>query len=105
MEAKTDFRVDAKAILIDQSDNVATALADLQENDKITVTTSVSQMVIDIKIPIPFGHKFAVTNIHQGEDIMKYGEIIGRATKDINTGEHAHIQNIESLRGRGDKEV
>jgi len=36
--------------------------------------------------------------------ILKYGEVIGRATRDIEAGAHAHVQNIESLRGRGDWE-
>jgi hypothetical protein len=30
------------------------------------------------------------------------GEVIGRATQAIPTGRHAHVHNIESLRGRGD---
>ena len=53
---------------------------------------------------IPFGHKFAVTGIEKGVHIIKYGEIIGRATCPIRQGAHAHVQNIESLRGRGDLE-
>ena len=28
--------------------------------------------------------------------------LIGRATTEIGAGRHAHVQNIESLRGRGD---
>lgn len=51
---------------------------------------------------IPYGHKFALRFIRKGEDILKYGEVIGRATADIGSGCHAHVQNIESLRGRGD---
>ncbi|MGL5512048.1 MAG: D-galactarate dehydratase, partial [Sporomusa sp.] len=51
---------------------------------------------------IPYGHKFAVRKINKEENILKYGEIIGRATSAIEAGCHAHIQNIESLRGRGD---
>ena len=33
---------------------------------------------------------------------MKYGQPIGRATAAIAPGEHVHVHNIESLRGRGD---
>jgi altronate dehydratase small subunit len=40
--------------------------------------------------------------IGKGDDVVKYGEIIGRATADIAKGEHVHVHNIESLRGRGD---
>ncbi|MDQ6598863.1 SAF domain-containing protein [Bacillus salipaludis] len=38
-----------------------------------------------------------------GEDILKYGEVIGLATTDIEPGEHVHIHNLEGKRGRGDK--
>jgi altronate dehydratase small subunit len=54
--------------------------------------------------PIPYGHKFAIKDISKGENILTYGEVIGRATQDIALGAHAHIQNIEALRGRGDLE-
>ncbi len=33
----------------------------------------------------------------------KYGQVIGRATKDIEAGGHVHVHNLESTRGRGDK--
>ncbi len=34
--------------------------------------------------------------------MLKYGQVIGRATADIAVGEHVHVHNIESTRGRGD---
>jgi altronate dehydratase small subunit len=51
---------------------------------------------------IPFGHKFATRDIPCHEPVIKYGESIGRATKAIKTGEHVHVHNVESERGRGD---
>ena len=51
---------------------------------------------------VPFGHKIAVRDIHKGELIMKYGEEIGIATKEIKKGEYVHIHNLDSMRGRGD---
>jgi altronate dehydratase small subunit len=58
-----------------------------------------------VKEFISYGHKFSVNDIALGEKILKYGEIIGQATKEIRAGTHAHIHNIESLRGRGDLET
>ncbi len=37
-----------------------------------------------------------------GDGVIKYGEIIGRATCDIDVGDHVHVHNVESQRGRGD---
>lgn len=46
----------------------------------------------------------AIKDIPKGGEIIKYGEIIGRATANIEPGEHVHVHNVESLRGRGDLE-
>ena len=53
---------------------------------------------------VPYGHKIAVKDIHVGEQITKYGEEIGIATKEIKKGEYVHVHNLDSIRGRGDWE-
>ena len=45
---------------------------------------------------IPAGHKYALCDIAQGECIIKYGEIIGRATQDIAKDEWVHTHNVKS---------
>ncbi len=45
---------------------------------------------------IPAGHKYARKEIAKGEYIIKYGEIIGRATADIKQGEWVHTHNVKS---------
>ncbi|MPN58021.1 Galactarate dehydratase (L-threo-forming) [bioreactor metagenome] len=57
---------------------------------------------LQASMSVPYGHKIAVRDIKAGEDILKYGEVIGRATDDIQKGAHVHVHNVESLRGRGD---
>jgi altronate dehydratase small subunit len=90
------------AIMIKEQDNVATALRDIQPNEEITVGVGDEAKPFVVQEFISYGHKFSVKDIVLGENILKYGEIIGRATKEIPEGTHAHIHNIESLRGRGD---
>lgn len=90
------------AIMIKLEDNVATALRDLKSQEAATISVGEIQKQMKVTEDIPYGHKFAVINIEKGDNIIKYGEIIGRATQFIEEGAHAHIQNIESLRGRGD---
>ena len=46
--------------------------------------------------PIPLGHKIALKNIPQGNDVIKYGEVIGRASADIPEGSHLHIHNTKT---------
>lgn len=90
------------AIVIHETDNVATALRDIGPGEKAVAGVGAQGMVIRVQEAIPYGHKFAVRDIARGENVLKYGEVIGRATATIPVGGHAHIQNIESLRGRGD---
>ena len=96
------IQMSVDAIMIKPEDNVATALRDLKMEETAFINVDEDQKRIKIIEDIPYGHKFAVTDINKGDDILKYGEIIGRATQFIRQGTHAHIQNIESLRGRGD---
>ncbi len=90
------------AILLNSKDNVATSVQNLEAGQQAIVRLGCNLVKVSLAENIPYGHKFAVRSIANGETIIKYGEIIGRATAEIKTGCHAHVQNIESLRGRGD---
>lgn len=82
-----------------EKDNVATAMEDLAVGTEVTVNGATFKLLE----AIPFGHKFAIRAVTKGEPIMKYGQVIGTASQEIAPGEHAHVRNIESNRGRGDK--
>ena len=45
---------------------------------------------------IPAGHKVALTDIPKDAFVVKYGAVIGRATRDIRTGEWVHTHNMRS---------
>ena len=45
---------------------------------------------------VPAGHKIARRAIANGEEIIKYGHRIGRATADIRAGEWVHTHNMRS---------
>ncbi|MFZ7119547.1 MAG: UxaA family hydrolase [Eubacteriaceae bacterium] len=96
------MRIDA--ILINEKDNVATALREIDANENIIIAESKKRINFSVKEKILYGHKFSINNIDMGEDIIKYGEVIGKATQEIPSGYYAHVHNIESLRGRGDLE-
>lgn len=90
-----------KAHLINTRDNVAVAVEDIYPGEKIVVDKD-RKIEIKIKDKIKYGHKFSLKDMSSGEPIIKYGEEIGEATKKIEKGEHVHVHNVESRRGRGD---
>jgi len=90
------------AIAIKDGDNVATALRDLAAGETVSVGIGETVVAVTMVGPVEFGHKLALGDLPAGRDILKYGEVIGRATENIPKGAHVHVHNIESLRGRGD---
>ena len=87
-----------KVIVLHPEDNVGTAVADLVAGDVVDVRAG-SLKVIEV---VPFGHKLALAPIASGAPVLKYGECIGLALRDIPAGGYVHIENVESQRGRGD---
>ena len=92
------------ALLTHDSDSVATALEDLAAGQEATFGRAGAVPKVVVGEDIPFGHQFALADIKAGDEVLKYGEVIGRATSFIGQGMHVHVHNLESLRGRGDLE-
>lgn len=75
---------------IHPQDVVAVALRDLKKGQVL----SVDGRDVVLEQDIPRGHKVALTLIKKGQDVMKYGNPIGHATKDIFPGEWVHLHNV-----------
>lgn len=88
------------AIVIKEKDNVATAIRELASGDRVLVRVGKEDRQVMVKSDIRFLHKFALKNIKQGQHVIKYGQSIGEAARDIQQGEHVHTHNLRSLRGR-----
>lgn len=93
------------AIIIDAGDNIATVLRDVAAGGEVVAGSGEETVVLAAAEAIPFGHKVAVRAIAKGDEILKYGAVIGAATADIARGAHVHVHNVVSLRGRGDLEI
>ncbi len=50
----------------------------------------------NVLVNVENGHKYALRDIRQGENIIKYGQPIGHATCDISQGEHVHAHNLKT---------
>lgn len=91
------------AIVIKRQDNVATAIGDIPAGNDALFGIDDESRSITVSQAIALGHKLALRHIDKGEEILKYGTVIGLATRDIEPGEHVHVHNVESTRGRGDR--
>ncbi len=87
-------------VKVHERDNVAVVLSPLRAGDWLRLQ---GQEIV-ARQAIPFGHKIALTEIAKDAPVIKYGEIIGQAGQPIHPGEHVHVHNFDSRRGRGDLE-
>lgn len=78
-------------IKIHPKDAVAVATQDAAKGTKVTVGGT----EVVLRQDIPFGHKVALRAIAAGEDVVKYGAVIGHATQPIQPGDWVHMHNTE----------
>ncbi len=81
-----------KCIKIHNLDSVAVAVEPLKSGETVIVENEEIALLNDI----PAGHKFALKDIPQNENIIKYAYPIGHAKCDIKKGEHIHTHNTKS---------
>jgi altronate dehydratase small subunit len=89
-----------RAAVLNSKDNVGLALMDLEAGNELELKLDSLEIPLKLLEPIRYQHKFSIRRIASGSDVIKYGEVIGRATKDIEPGQHVHIHNMTGLRGK-----
>lgn len=93
----------AKAIIVNEKDNVAVMIEPVQAGKEILADSGKGvAAVFPAATDIPVYHKTALADIAKGEVVIKYGEEIGIATVDIPKGSHVHIHNVTSRQLLGD---
>lgn len=78
----------SRLIRINPRDNVAVALEPLKSGE--------SALGVTLREDIPAGHKFALCDIAENENVVKYGFPIGHATQPIPAGSWVHTHNVKT---------
>ncbi|WP_455169752.1 UxaA family hydrolase, partial [Aegicerativicinus sediminis] len=81
----------AKLITVHPSDNVAVALMDLYQGDRIVVNEKEIIILNDIKAK----HKVALVDLNEGDQIFMYGVLVGKATSLISKGGSLTTKNVQ----------
>ena len=91
------YRMKTTYLKINVADNVAVAIEPLKAGEQITVAGD----TVTVNEDIPAGHKVALKDFAEGENIIKYGYPIGHAVKPIKLGDwinENHVRtNLEGL--------
>jgi (2R)-sulfolactate sulfo-lyase subunit alpha len=88
------------ALIHEPQDDVAVAIVDLKNGDTASAVTLEGQPVGTVRVTedIPLGHKIAMRDIPAGQQVIKYGRVIGKAVQAIPQGAHVHTHNLKSIR-------
>jgi len=85
----------------DKSDNVGVVVVEnLKAGDEMlcVVTEDNSDFKLKARHDVPIGHKVALSDLAEGDTVIKYGEDIGRVISPIARGEHVHVHNLKTKR-------
>lgn len=87
------------SVIISEKDNVVVAIEPIKKGDLVEFKNSNGD-IQEIKAldDVEIYHKIALEDIKEEEPVIKYGEHIGFAIRDIKVGEHVHIHNTEGRR-------
>jgi len=88
------------ALMLHPDDDVAVALSDLDAGAMVRIRRQEEVVALRANEAIALGHKLALRGLAAGEAVRKYGSAIGAATRPIAPGDHVHVHNLVSLRGR-----
>ncbi|MCQ2201024.1 MAG: altronate dehydratase family protein [Bacteroidales bacterium] len=81
-----------KYLKINPDDNVAVAISALSKGESVVVDGENITIVEDI----PVGHKFALVDIKEGQNVIKYGYPIGHSLVDAKQGQWMSDTNIKT---------
>ncbi len=81
-----------RAVLLRPEDSVAVASRPIPRGAVLEFGPD----VVEAREPILLGHKMAVRDIAPGEPIVKYGQVIGFASKPIPRGAWVHVHNVSA---------
>ncbi len=81
-----------RAVLLRGEDNVAVAARPIPSG----FVLDLGEKPVEVREPIKLGHKVALRDIDEGEPVVKYGQIIGFASRPIKAGSWVHVQNTKA---------
>lgn len=87
----------SKALHIHSKDNTAVCTSEVKAGEEVEIIDSDgSRSSIKAVSSIPFCNKIALTDIQEGAEVFKYGEVIGKAMSFIPKGTLVNHTNISS---------
>ncbi len=85
--------MDVNAVLINEKDNVVVAIKAIKSGEALV---GVAGVAVRANADVMKNHKVAIKAVAAGSPIVKYGESIGLASKDVAAGDWVHTHNLKA---------
>lgn len=85
------------ALLIDDIDNVVTCVADVPAGADVFYRKGSEILSLKAEEDIPYCHKIALKDFAQDDEVIKYGESLGRTTIAVKKGHWLWDKNMHSV--------
>ena len=84
----------------EKRDTVGVAVVDVKAGQTLEGRSLDNNESVKAKalMDIPLGHKIALKDFKPGDDVVKYGVVIGRVVQPIKKGDHVHVHNVKTKR-------
>ena len=93
------------ALMMNPKDNVVICVKEVRAGTEVFYRDGGTVRSISAKEDIPYCHKLALTDLAEGDEVLKYGESIGRACRPIPAGHLVNHENIVSIPRDYDSEL
>ena len=97
--------MEVNALMMDSRDNVVTCVRDISAGTDVVYQNDGKWCMVKALQDIPYCHKVALRTLGKDEDVIKYGELIGRTNKEIEQGGLVDHTNIYSVPRDYDSEL
>lgn len=97
--------MEINALMMDPIDNVVTCVKEVKAGSQVVFRKGDELCSLTAKEDIPYCHKIALRSFGKDEDVVKYGELIGRTAAAIEKGCWVSHNNIYSVPRDYDQEM
>lgn len=85
------------ALMMEETDNVVTCVTEIKKGDAVVYRSCGEYHTVTAQEDIPYCHKIALIPFAEGDEVVKYGETIGKAVRAIGEGCLVDHRNIVSI--------
>ena len=100
VDSRTQAPPTAPAFLAhNEGDMVAVAVQDVSPGTrKVVFMDSDRELEIEVSEDVPLGHKVALVDLAEGDEVIEYGVRVALTRQAIEAGQLVHVHNVRSAR-------